>query len=145
VDPFSIATGADSGKGIFSVMGEGEFDIASSISLVLAAIPVFLVFGGIHCIGWSFNFPSHTERVFWRISSIAITGIPLAFTSVAAVGVLLDDYGVENALLTISFTLLGLLYILSRVSLLVVSFSTLRSLPASALQTVEWTSFLPHI
>jgi hypothetical protein len=68
----------------------------------------------------------------------------LVFTSVA-IGVFLDDYGAENALLTISFTLLGLLYILSRVSFLVVSFATLRSHPASTFQTVKWTLFLPHI
>ena len=34
-------------------------------------------FGGIHCIAWSFAFPSSTEQLLWRISSIAITGIPL--------------------------------------------------------------------
>ncbi|KAH9952765.1 hypothetical protein BC827DRAFT_1274197 [Russula dissimulans] len=35
-------------------------------------------FGGIHCIGWSFTFPSGTERTLWRVASISITSIPIA-------------------------------------------------------------------
>ena len=38
-----------------------------------------------------------------------------------------------------------ILYVVSRVFLLVLSLTTLRSLSPSALQTVEWTTFLPHI
>jgi hypothetical protein len=43
---------------------------------------VMAVFGGIHCIAWSFDFPSHNEQLLWRISSITITGIPLAFACI---------------------------------------------------------------
>ena len=104
------------------------------------AIFITLVFGGIHCIGWSFHFPSHTEQLLWRISSIAITGVPLAFQC-------LDVIETETSI-TIPwgiFVLILLLYVFSRVVLLVLSLTTLRSLPPSALQTVEWTTFLPHV
>ena len=54
----------------------GEGNTQQLWALVLVA----LIFGGIHCIGWSFHFPSHAELLLlWQMSimsSIAITGIP---------------------------------------------------------------------
>ena len=35
---------------------------------------VGVVFGGIHCIGWFFSFPSSDEAMMWRISSAVLTG-----------------------------------------------------------------------
>jgi hypothetical protein len=35
-------------------------------------------FGGIHCIGWSFAFPSSIDRTLWRVASVSITSIPTA-------------------------------------------------------------------
>jgi hypothetical protein len=36
---------------------------------------VGVVFGGIHCIGWFFNFPSSEEAMQWRVSSAVLTCI----------------------------------------------------------------------
>ncbi|KAI9449653.1 hypothetical protein F5148DRAFT_1370990 [Russula earlei] len=44
---------------------------------VLIVIVVASIFGGIHCIGWSFTFPSITERTLWRVASVSITVIPI--------------------------------------------------------------------
>jgi hypothetical protein len=124
----------------FLAVGDPEsYDDKTQGSLWVGGTLVTLVFGGIHCIGWSFNFPSHTEQLLWRISSISITGIPLGF---AVMGMILGHYGV---LLRIPLFLLSSLYILSRVLLLIVSLTTLRSLASSAFQAVEWTTFLPHV
>ena len=39
---------------------------------------VGVVFGGIHCAGWLFNFPSYDEAMLWRVSSAVLTtGIAL--------------------------------------------------------------------
>lgn len=38
-----------------------------------------LVFTAIHVAGWNFDFPTHTERVLWRISSLLLFGITVAF------------------------------------------------------------------
>ena len=35
-----------------------------------------LVFGGLHCIAWSFEFPSEAEVLIWRIASIASATVP---------------------------------------------------------------------
>ena len=34
---------------------------------------VGVIFGAIHCIAWSFQFPSHMEQMLWRMSAIAIS------------------------------------------------------------------------
>jgi hypothetical protein len=46
--------------------------------MALACSIIGTAFGGIHCIAWSFQFPSHQEQMLWRISSTIITcGPPL--------------------------------------------------------------------
>jgi hypothetical protein len=143
---------SDAKDDAFLVVGEPrEYDSASKTELHLFMGPglilVTMIFGGIHGIGWSLDFPSLTEQFLWRISSIAITGIPLVIL-VLAIGAIADtQLAMGKHLLDILTVLLVLcfLYPLSRVLLLVVSLTTLRSLPSSAFQTIEWTTFLPHI
>ena len=36
-----------------------------------------VIFGGLHCIGWYFKYPSRREQTLWRSTSLAITIIPL--------------------------------------------------------------------
>lgn len=38
-----------------------------------------LLFTGIHVAGWNFDFPTTTERTLWRISSLLLFGITIAF------------------------------------------------------------------
>ncbi|PVF91973.1 hypothetical protein CPB86DRAFT_830300 [Serendipita vermifera] len=38
---------------------------------IIVSSVVGTVFGAIHCIAWSYPFPSHVEQVLWRLSSIA--------------------------------------------------------------------------
>jgi pilus assembly protein TadC len=67
--------------------------------------------------GWSFDVPSQTEQLLWRISSIAITGIPL----VVAVMVNRFAIDIDHDLFDILLLLPSFLYILCRVLLLVMS------------------------
>ena len=133
------------GGNTFFVVGEKKDD-KSHVQL-WALVLVALIFGGIHCIGWSFHFPSHAEQLLWRMSSIAITGIPVGITCVLLISQKLD--GEDDICLGLFLAFVALLhfilYFVSRVFLLVLSLTTLRSLSPSALQTVEWTTFLPHI
>jgi len=100
---------------------------------------VVLAFGGIHCIGWSFTFPSRSEQLLWRIASVSIVSIPI----IIPLSILLNDIA-EN-LIGISIVLLLASYILSRLALLVLPFLCLRSLPPAAYHVVHWTSFIPHV
>lgn len=38
-----------------------------------------LLFSGIHAAGWNFDFPTATERILWRVSSLLLFGITAAF------------------------------------------------------------------
>ena len=38
-----------------------------------------LIFTAIHVAGWNFDFPTSTERLLWRISSLVLFGITVAF------------------------------------------------------------------
>ncbi|CAI6309122.1 unnamed protein product [Periconia digitata] len=38
-----------------------------------------LIFTGIHVAGWNFDFPTNIERLLWRISSLLLFGITVAF------------------------------------------------------------------
>jgi len=40
-----------------------------------------VIFGGLHCIGWNFKFPIHSEQTIWRATFLAITIIPLIIAS----------------------------------------------------------------
>jgi hypothetical protein len=42
-----------------------------------------IVFGAIHCIAWSYQFPSHLEQILWRTSTVAIICTPAAVFSVS--------------------------------------------------------------
>jgi len=103
-------------------------------------------FGGIHCIGWSFSFPSTTERTLWRVASISITGVPIS----QFVPLFLGEFGwldsVSDVRIERSYSALILfLYITSRLVLLILPFLSLRSLPPATYQTVDWSSLIPHI
>jgi hypothetical protein len=124
--------------------------------VVVAAIGA--LFGALHCIGWNYIFPSHSEAVIWRVSSVIITGVPglMALTAAASYPIKTDDDDLPAGGLDIFFAVLASLsfgigilgvlpYIIARLLLLVEAFISLRQLPPSALLAVRWTAFLPHV
>ncbi|KAH9961903.1 hypothetical protein BC827DRAFT_1341506 [Russula dissimulans] len=117
-----------------------------SISL-LAAITV--TFGAIHCVGWSFDFPSSIERTLWRAASLSISGVPILTFPIIRLGMAMDQYIMRRQPrprgISLGLILLFFLYMLSRLALLVLLFLCLRSLPSAAFHVVHWTSFIPHV
>ncbi|KAH9487385.1 hypothetical protein JR316_0001460 [Psilocybe cubensis] len=127
-----------------------------SLGIVLA-IFVALVFGGIHCIAWSFHFPTDIEKWAWRVSSVLVSGIPLAvsFLSVLTASTSTKEDGkdvysssviewIDN--ITIVILVLSVLtYIAARGVLLVLPIIALRALPPGAYVDLNWTVYLPHI
>ncbi|KAF7973380.1 hypothetical protein HWV62_15477 [Athelia sp. TMB] len=115
----------------------------------IIALSVAVVFGAVHCAAWPYTFPSPTEKALWRASALAITAIPIPM---AVAFVVFDPFdaadgpnGLYDYIPLVCMALGGLLYIPARIILLALSFSTLRNLPLSAFQTVQWTTFVPHI
>jgi hypothetical protein len=102
---------------------------------------VGVVFGGIHCIGWFFNFPSSDEAMLWRVSSAVLTGIAFLFPILAFLVKIFS----WSAFLLLPYTITLLVYVASRLLLLVEGFISLRHLTPRMLALVKWTSFIPHI
>lgn len=127
----------------------------------VTACLVTALFGAIHCFAWSYQFPSHAERTIWQVTSLLTIGLPIIWV---CTGVLANaaDYLPETPSLPslarvawIWDTVVGLIamlfiisfpaYFVSRTALVTVAFTSLRSLPAGAYETVNWTTYIPHI
>ena len=124
----------------FYSIHEGQNELAR-----LSVIPVVgVVFGGIHCAGWFFNFPSNDEAIMWRVCSAILTGI--AFLLPIHVILLIILSSLASPWLVVVISVLTLLaYVVSRLLLLVEAFISLRHLTPGMLALVKWTSFIPHI
>lgn len=119
------------------------------------ALLVAMVFGAVHCIAWSSQFQSHLEQQLWRYSAIAIIAVPVALVLVillALPSILVIDYldinisaNVGIALIGVAYTAIAITYTVARLVLIVLSFTSLGHLPLEAYQTVQWTTFIPHI
>jgi hypothetical protein len=129
--------------------GPEDTNSEGTISLRAALGPSILgiAFGAIHCIPWSYVFPSRSELVLWRTSCITMMAVPLVST-IACISFSPFPNIARNTVFFISFIFLGLsswLYIAARIATIVMAFTTLRSLPSEAFMVVYWTTFIPHI
>ncbi|KAK7024469.1 hypothetical protein VNI00_016266 [Paramarasmius palmivorus] len=114
--------------------------------LYIAVYGIAALFGAIHCVPWVFQFPTHTEQLLWRISAVAVAVALVAMGLVHGFNEKLNKApGWIQFIAMIIMLIPCLAYAVFRVSLLVIAFTALRALPSSAYQTVQWTTFIPHI
>ena len=127
------------------------------ISSILLPI-VGVVFGGIHCVGWFFNFPSSREAMLWRVSSAVLTVIafllPIFLAFMGLFEHLISDshwnrnplrFFIIKIIICTIILLVVQVYVVSRLILLVEAFISLRHLTPGMLALVKWSSFIPHI
>jgi len=119
----------------------GEW-VRSPFSGALLVIAIASAFGGIHCYGWSFTFPSSTERTLWRVASVSISCVPVVVVSLSMITITDQMPDAPYVIIFVSFSFL---YVLSRLVLLVLPLLCLRSLPPTTYHVVHWTSQIPHI
>ncbi|KZP18110.1 hypothetical protein FIBSPDRAFT_660738, partial [Athelia psychrophila] len=116
---------------------------ANAVTLAVGAI-----FGAVHCIAWSFAFPSPAEKLLWRISAATTVVIPFFIPFFHVVSVALKATEV-NLLIKRTFSnlfaVISSLYLVARAILLVLTFTTLRDLPPAAYESIHWMSFIPHV
>ncbi|KAG1721791.1 hypothetical protein EDB19DRAFT_1581140, partial [Suillus lakei] len=107
-----------------------------------------MVFGAIHCLGWNYLFQGHTEHMLWRAASLGIACAPvLLFLNVGLVlwvGAT-DISGLHAAIMILSAIITSFIYIVARVTLIVLMIMSLQSLPLGVHDTVAWTEFIPHL
>ena len=110
-----------------------------------------IIFGGLHCIGWYFKYPTHIEQTLWRATSLAITVIPLI---VAPIDFLLATRDISTSqgferrallMLDLIMTILLFIYVLARLFLIGQALALLRHQPPTALVAINWTKYVPHL
>ena len=106
------------------------------------------VFGGIHCLGWFFIFPSSDEAMLWRVCSVTLTGIAFSLPMIVCpfLAILYSPNSFRFKWVACVIIVLAIIvYVVSRLLLLVEAFISLRHLTPGMLALVKWTSFIPHI
>jgi hypothetical protein len=124
---------------------------------IAAEMALGCIFGAIHCAAWSFQFQTHTELFLWRLSSLVVVIVPLLAVLYIPVGWItgrdkaldMNPFWVLLILPLFILSMCGLTvgvlaYILARLFLLILAFTSLRNLPHDALQVIPWTSIIPH-
>ena len=148
---------------ILIVAGEGDVDLSREdrvprfwaddrsenfVPADFTVLGIGVCFGAIHCIAWHFSFPTHTELLMWRVSSVAITALPIFISLTVFLSIwLINTYFHKLGITIIYFGPLsgGILYIIARVVTLVLALTSLRDLPPGAYETVHWTTLIPHV
>ena len=129
--------------------------------LLLPFIIAGAAFGSVHCAAWNFEFTSHTEQIMWRTASLTLVGVCLS----VLIAVPLWDLGwklfqrsspgsltericrnfVYFEKLKMISVIPTIIYLVARLTLLILALLSLRDLHGPALQTVAWTTYIPHI
>ena len=121
--------------------GKG-FLSASTLNWIIGlAVLSFVIFGFVHLASWNSRLPSTIELWMWRGSTLYCSicpGIFGLYTTVALSRKTSDFFGTISSY--------GVyVYLILRIYIIIESFISLRALPASAFQSVQWSSFIPHI
>jgi len=115
----------------------------------IPALCVATVFGAIHCIPWSFPFPTLQQQWLWRISAILVLGVPVFFIASGCLWPNKENkptwMKLYEVLMFLIVIIMIFLYFLARIVLLVLPFVALRALPPGVYIQLNWVSFLPHI
>ena len=126
----------DNDKGLYYIPDMPVIDSLFTIS--------FMVFSGIHCAAWQYNFPSLLETRLWQVSAVASGLLPLSLV-IHGQGL----YPLPDALPPWAHRWLALVtmafYILARLFLLVEVFIAFRSAPAGIYNQLQWPSYFGHI
>ena len=107
-------------------------------------VPVILLgifacgFGALHCLARNSQFPTFKEQLAWRICSATTTAVPVF----VAPSIYLSPF--DNIVLESWGLLMLIIYVIGRITIIVLAFMSLRALPADAFQTVDWNSYIPH-
>ena len=116
------------------------FHLCTSLAVLCPA-----AFGAVHVASWNVTLPSDVELWMWRGSSLYCLIIGTTF----AVYMLLSAYDKTPSWLIVFYKkflyFVGPLYIIVRAYMIVEVFLSLRALPSSALQSVQWSSLIPHV
>jgi hypothetical protein len=127
--------------------------------VMVLALP--LVYGSVHLAAWNFEFPTHVEKIMWKVACVLVAGgIPgLALTFflrgiVEKLGTwVLSRFsrlhglfsGVVEFCSAVLTGVIATLYFGARVFIIIESFISVRKLPLGVYITVDWADYIPHL
>ena len=134
----ALWAGRDSGEG-----GESDETYPTFTYYCITGLYVLslMIFGSVHLASWNSRLPSTIELWMWRGSSLYC----VIYAGFVALMIFLGDKPRYNDALAIIILFGSPVYVIIRIYMIVEVFISLRALPASAFQSVQWSSFLPHI
>ncbi|KAG1897056.1 uncharacterized protein F5891DRAFT_564311 [Suillus fuscotomentosus] len=127
--------------------GSIKFDNLDMTVLMLSALLIATIFGGVHCIAWFLSFPTYQEQVLWRTSAVVTTCTPsvsLCFLCIAGIFVKSESHAFR-IIAVLLFAISSIMYVTGRGVLLILMFTTLRNLPPDVYKVVSWTALVPHL
>ncbi|KAE9390354.1 hypothetical protein BT96DRAFT_833558, partial [Gymnopus androsaceus JB14] len=125
---------------------EENRDSSTLVFLVLSMeMLIGALFGSIHCIAWTFQFPTTVERELWQVISLCMTIAPpiIPLTTLAAVAFPYSN--IVNFFMKAFVILVILIYVVARLSMSVLVFVLLRDLPTGVFEDVQWSKYIPHV
>ncbi|KAF8541823.1 hypothetical protein BDD12DRAFT_827936 [Trichophaea hybrida] len=107
---------------------------------------VLLVFG-MHALKWNSGFPTEVEGLMWRVATCVGTGgvVPILVLCLGNAVWPRDRFFWKNTVCMGFGILTGVVFVSARLYLIVESFISLRALPVSAYNTVQWAESFPHL
>ena len=134
------------GRSFNPIEQTGSYSFSTSTRYCMTGLSAFslMVFGSVHLASWNSRLPSTIELWMWRGSSLHC----VIYAGLIAFYVYWDGFHDSGALNDIleNLAVYGVfVYFIARIYMIVEVFISVRALPASAFQTVQWSSFLPHI
>jgi len=123
---------------------------------------VSVVHAMIHLTSWSYEFPTNTERIIWRISSVTLLVVMVIGGLVPVISTrpwfdfsfnLLWIWSLEAKkktwarkwLFRVVADTAYVTYTIARIMIFVEMFMALRATPVDAYKDVDWSSFWPHV
>lgn len=148
----------------FPISRASSHDGMSTALLVYELLVFQAAFYGLHLgLGWLAEFPSKADRYLWTFANSVCFGLIVIYLLALPLGTYLAPFlgrrlfgikatniiEVASALPRWASILVHMpfivFYVLARTAVLIESLASLRRLPASVYQQVDWANFLPHI
>ena len=133
---------------LYNLTGGNEEVLSSVFGTIIGGT----IFGGLHCLAWNLHFPSHTEKIMWRVCSILITALPTSSIPFIILwarynGIEVDQVPISpwkrHLVASVLLLFFAIPYIVSRFFLIVGIFRSLFFLPSEAFIDT-WSAILPH-